>query len=125
MAKKVYSLLIFMLLLVLVLSACSRVEVEGPEYELRLSTEPVGAGRVTQSSDSTSNKVTLEAIPDEGFEFKAWLEDGAEVSSEPLYKFAHTEDRRLTALFVEAAVNGIEVKANVNYVYICPRGNSE
>ncbi|MGM0682354.1 MAG: serpin family protein [Thermodesulfobacteriota bacterium] len=113
MIKKICLLVVLALLLAVILSSC-RVEVEDPEFELCLKSEPEEAGTITVSSDSLSNEITLEAIPNEGYAFDAWLENGETVNSEPAYRFAHTEDRKLTAVFVETGINKHEIKLKIN-----------
>ncbi len=105
MYKNKYLVFITTLLLLVFLIACSRTEVEGPDYELQLKAEPQGAGKVNTSMSSLSNEVTLEAKADDGYVFQVWMEDGKVVSSEAVYRFAHIEDKVLTAVFKAVSEN--------------------
>lgn len=75
-----------------------------------LSTE---AGQVYGSGLYNSGEyVTVEAVPGELYKFISWTEDDGVVSTDPVYMFKATKDRRLVANFEEAVVFQYDIEDN-------------
>lgn len=69
-------------------------------YQVSLEASPADGG--TFSGDGNYNPgstATLQAIPNEGFDFINWTEDGTVVSDQEQYSFVVSQDRHLTANF--------------------------
>jgi hypothetical protein len=60
---------------------------------------------------SSSDVVTLTALPEEGFHFLFWSEEGVQVSNNPVYEFEVDSDRNLIAHFEP---NSYTISVNVN-----------
>lgn len=67
---------------------------------ISVTTNPVDGGVVTGAGVYTIGMVcTLTAIPNEGYSFYYWSEDGNEISTDVSYSFVVTSDRDLIAVF--------------------------
>ena len=71
-------------------------------YQVTASVDSSGGGSVYGMGYYDCNTVcTLTAVPDEGYAFCSWTENGMLVSAEPTYSFNAVEDRSLVANFAE------------------------
>jgi hypothetical protein len=71
-------------------------------YQVTASVNSSGGGSVYGMGCYDCNTVcTLTAVPDEGYTFCSWTENGMLVSAEPMYSFNAVEDRSLVANFAE------------------------
>ena len=71
-------------------------------YNVEITINPENAGVVTGADTYThGDEVTLTATPNEGYKFLNWTENDEVVSTETEYVFTITEDKTLTAVFVE------------------------
>lgn len=76
--------------------------IQATSYTITTEVDPVDGGSVTGGGDYEYGQYcTLTAIPNEGYSFCSWLEDGTMVSLEPTYGFTVTENRNLVADFNE------------------------
>ncbi len=72
-------------------------------YPVQLSADPDIGGRVSGVGFfRVGETVTVEAKPSFGYRFDGWTENGAAVSSDPVYTFEMAAPRDLVANFVEA-----------------------
>lgn len=71
------------------------------EYEVTLLAEPEEAGEVEGAGTYPhGSEVTVVAIPEDGWSFVRWEEDGSPISDELSYSFTITGDRSLVAFFI-------------------------
>ena len=70
-------------------------------YTLTLSPNPTFGGIATGAGTNYTHgeEVTAGAIPNPGFQFSAWAENGTEVSTDAFYTFSIISDRSLVAQF--------------------------
>ena len=69
-------------------------------YLINASSVPVGSGNVEGTGNfNHGDSVFLKAVPLDGYQFDSWSENGAELSSDSLYKFIAVTNRSLTANF--------------------------
>jgi len=72
-------------------------------YYIALESESEGKGTVEGEGVYTEDETAIiRAIPEEGYKFIHWEENGDTVSEDAEYSFAVEADRKLTALFSEA-----------------------
>ena len=85
-----------------------------PVYTLNLMADPVAGGTVTGGGSFNSGTwVTVEGIPNQGYEFVNWTEGKTIISNNAVYSFSLGKSRNLTANFKQSAVNyTISVSAN-------------
>ena len=70
-------------------------------YTITATANPATGGTTTGAGKYYLNEeATLTTIPDEGYSFVNWTEDGNLISIDPVYSFTVTEDRYLTARFI-------------------------
>jgi hypothetical protein len=70
------------------------------DYTITVSVSPENSGTVTGDGVyAEGDQATLTAIPENGYEFVNWTEDGTEVSNSTDYSFTVTSDRTLVANF--------------------------
>ena len=82
------------LFLVILLAGCQE------EYEINVKVEPEQAGQVYGADTySPGDSVTVEAVPNEGYAFEGWKENGELVSEEKRYEFEAEDNRSLAASF--------------------------
>ncbi|ACB84629.1 leucine-rich repeat domain-containing protein [Natranaerobius thermophilus] len=73
-----------------------------PEYEVEIQADPEEAGEIEgEGTYEEGEEVTVEAEPNEGYEFKKWEKEGEEVSQDQEYKFEIEESIELVAEFAE------------------------
>ncbi len=69
-------------------------------YSVNLNANPLGAGILTGGGNYQSGQtVSINAIPNDGYTFAGWTENGIDISGSPSYSFTITENRNLTAHF--------------------------
>lgn len=74
-----------------------------PTYTVTLTASPAEGGAVSGAGTYAENApATVRAAANDGFRFRAWSENGAEVSTAATYTFQVTTDRALSALFAPA-----------------------
>ena len=90
-----YLLWILTLVLIVVLSAgCTA------EYKVSVDVEPADTAHVSgEGVYERGELVTLQVEPEDGYEFRGWVEDGQTVSEDGEYEFEIEENRQLTAVF--------------------------
>ena len=72
------------------------------DHLITLISNPEGAGILSGAGYyETGFELTVSAMPNEGYDFINWTEDGNEVSTSQDYTFTVSEDRTLTANFEE------------------------
>jgi len=72
------------------------------EFELTLDSEPEHAGNLSGAGiyhEQEAKEVLVKAEPNEGFEFEKWIEDGENISFDPVFSFELKTDRYLKAVF--------------------------
>lgn len=78
---------------------------DGAEYIVQAGSDPAEAGTTTVSNDGSffpGDLAELSTTSNPGYEFLNWtLQDGQQVSVNPLYKFTVAEDRELVANYAE------------------------
>ncbi|UMZ75253.1 leucine-rich repeat domain-containing protein [Natranaerofaba carboxydovora] len=73
-----------------------------PEYEVEVQADPEDAGEISgEGTYEEGEEVTVEAEPDEGYEFEGWYKDGERVSQDQDYEFEIEESKELVAGFAE------------------------
>ena len=73
-------------------------------YTVELSSNPVGAGTLSQSgsgSYTNGTHVTVTAITNSGYQFVNWTENGTEVSATPSFNFQISASRTFVANFIQ------------------------
>ena len=71
-----------------------------PEHEVEVQADPEEAGKITgEGAYEEGEEVTVEAEPEEGYEFIKWKEDGEEITSDKDYKLEVSDDITLEAQF--------------------------
>ena len=74
------------------------------DHVISVTTNTGDGGTITGGGVFSCGQIcTLVAIPNEGYSFANWTEDGEVVSSDATYHFAVSDDRTLTANFVEGS----------------------
>jgi M6 family metalloprotease-like protein len=72
---------------------------------VQVSAEPVGAGfasvAIGAAADACGRDVTVRAVPEDGWAFSRWTEEGEEVSPDPEYALSVVSNRELVAEFSE------------------------
>lgn len=69
-------------------------------YSIVTSVDPAGSGTASGGGTYTQGQsVTLQASPASGYQFVAWREGGADVSTDAAYTFTASGDRTITAVF--------------------------
>ncbi len=80
------------------------------QYTLSLVTDPPAGGTVTGAGIyDDGGKVTITAIPNEGYQFVKWIKNGEFISDEETYVIDLTEDMTITAEFAEMEVDKEDV----------------
>lgn len=80
------------------LTAVFAAEVQS--YNIVTSVDPAGAGTASGGGTYTQGQsVTLQAVPASGYQFVAWREAGADVSTDAAYTFTASGNRTITAVF--------------------------
>ena len=75
-------------------------------YHIGVTTNPTIGGLANGAGDYNSGQTcTLTAIPNPGYVFANWTENGVPQTSEPVYSFTVTENRDLVANFVASTYN--------------------
>ncbi|UMZ75255.1 InlB B-repeat-containing protein [Natranaerofaba carboxydovora] len=70
------------------------------EYEVELQAYPEDAGEISgEGTYEEGEEVTVEAEPEEGYEFEKWKEDGEKITSDKDYKLEVIDDITLEAQF--------------------------
>jgi hypothetical protein len=83
-------------------------------YTIELQADNPEAGNVSGGGEFPYNaQITVNALPNEGYEFIAWTENGQTVSFLNNYIFNVTSNRLLTAVFAEEIVCQAPVNINV------------
>lgn len=73
-------------------------------YYIGVTSNPTNGGRTTGAGSYYNGQTcTLTALPNPGFVFANWTEDGAPQTSSPVYTFTVTESRDLVANFTAAS----------------------
>lgn len=73
-------------------------------YHIGVTSNPTIGGTTYGAGDYNNGQTcTLTAIPNPGYAFANWTEDGVPQTSEPIYSFTVTEDRDLVANFVASS----------------------
>ena len=87
-----------------------------------------GSGKVSVSpaegggSYPKGTQVSLQAIPDDGWQFLRWEENGQAVSSANPYQFLVEGDRQLTAVFEQKSSGGKKLETKVDTLSTVPEG---
>ena len=85
-------------------------------FTILASINPYQGGNVTGAGIYNQGQTcTLTAIPNAGYSFVNWTEDGVAVSTSASYSFTVTGNRNLVANFAATPVNFINVSANPSY----------
>ncbi len=88
---------------IVALSACSDDD-DLKVYTISAVSNDADFGYVVGTGEYTEGEtVTLEAVPNEDYQFIYWLEEGEVVHQDALYEFIATEDRNLIAIFTHAS----------------------
>ena len=75
-------------------------------YHIGVTSNPTIGGVTTGAGDYNSGQTcTLTAIPNPGYTFVSWTENGVPQSNASVYSFTVTADRDLVANFVAASYN--------------------
>lgn len=75
----------------------------GNIYKIETIASPTKGGTVTGSTEAKSgDSVTVEAVPEDGYVFIGWNENGRAVSTDMKYTFRAEMDRKLIAVFKKA-----------------------
>jgi uncharacterized repeat protein (TIGR02543 family) len=78
-------------------------------YSVNLLTNPVNGGTVTGAGAYTAGVTdTVKAVPNIGYVFKNWSENGIVVSVSPVYSFVVTANKILTANFASLSLTSPE-----------------
>ena len=89
-------------------------------YSINAVPNPAEGGSVTGAGTYQANAIcTLTATSNPGYTFLNWLENGEEVSTNVTYTFTVTDNRTLTANFVETVSADLIVFADDNVKAIC------
>jgi hypothetical protein len=73
-----------------------------PEYTVSLTARPDEGGKVSGGGNyPEESEITISAIPNSGYTFDNWTENGNEISTNKEYTFTVDEDRNLNANFSE------------------------
>ena len=76
------------------------VETETPTVTLEIKPSQINQGQVSGGGEFTcSSECTIMALPNDGYVFRYWLEEGEVVSTDAVYTFQVTKDRNLIAEF--------------------------
>ena len=71
-----------------------------PTFNITATAEPAEGGIISGAGEYVYNTTcTLTAIPNEGYTFMYWMENGNQVSADAIYSFTVTDDRNLVANF--------------------------
>ncbi|MGE0078708.1 MAG: BACON domain-containing carbohydrate-binding protein [Bacteroidales bacterium] len=88
-------------------------------YTISVAVNPENYGTITGGGTySQGASVSLTAIPNDGYAFVNWTENGTEVSTDAVYSFTASADRMLVANFKVAT--GINEVTEVNAVKVYP-----
>ena len=80
-------------------------------YAISLEANSSEGGQVYGSGlYNPGENVTVEAVPGESYKFINWTEDGIVVSTDAVYTFEATKDRKLVANFEEAVILNYEIE---------------
>jgi len=72
------------------------------QYQVSLETYPAEGGSVSGGGTfGAGSQITVSAVPNTGYEFEAWSENGAVVSTNPDYTFVVNNNLLLTAQFAQ------------------------
>ena len=70
------------------------------EYEVEVQAYPEDAGKISgEGTYEEGEKVELEAVSKEGYEFKKWHLEGEDISEDKKYNFTMEKDKKLQAVF--------------------------
>ncbi len=87
-------------------------------FKIVLTASPSDGGKVKGGGVYPANKkVTVEAVPNPGFEFVNWTEDGFDISKEKTMTFPALADRYLTANFQETEMGDDGYPEHVAMIY--------
>lgn len=88
------------------------VQVGNPTYTITAMANPTGGGTIMGGGTYNYNQsCTVTAIPNLGYDFVNWTENGSMVSEDTFYTFTVTENRNLVAHFQQQAYT-VAVSAN-------------
>lgn len=74
--------------------------------EIAATADPTGGGTVDGAGmHEWGSEITLNAIPEDGFVFLHWIEDGNIISADPVLTFTVSADRSLTAVFSQYLIS--------------------
>ncbi len=91
-----------LLFIVFLLTSCPDKLSKVESHEVLLSENPEVGGEVSgEGTFKYGTEVTVEAIPNEDWEFVNWTENSVEVSNEAEYTFTITQNRELVANFTK------------------------
>lgn len=86
----------------------------GSSVYINVNSNNYGFGTVEGAGDySQGETVTLKAIPNNGYSFINWTENGLSVCTEPVYSFIAERDRNLIANFWGTGIGEIEESSKV------------
>ncbi|ACB84628.1 InlB B-repeat-containing protein [Natranaerobius thermophilus] len=75
-------------------------EDEPNEYKVEVQANPEEAGEITgEGTYEEGEKVELEAVSKEGYEFKKWHLEGEDISEDKKYNFTMEKDKKFQAVF--------------------------
>lgn len=122
-------LLFLPLLFALIATACSDDDLpnddptNGTLYSLTVTASEGGSASAERSGYHSGEEVAVTAVPNDGYYFVEWLEDGTSVSSDPVYRFQMPErDVALHATFAEIPSepisNDYRVAVGANYTLL-------
>lgn len=129
MRTSMKKLLFLPLLFALIATACSDDDLpnddptNGTLYSLTVTASEGGSASAELSGYHAGKEVTVTAVPNDGYYFVEWLEDGTSVSSDPVYRFQMPErDVALHATFAEIPSepisNDYRVAVGANYTLL-------
>ena len=85
-------------------------------YNITVNASPTVGGSVSGGDKFEENtSITVTAVPNAGYEFKGWMENGTQVSAAADYTFTVSADRTLTATFEKKAEEPPTPPAPVKY----------
>jgi len=89
--------------------------VEVPLYTIKISANISTGGNVNGvGSYLSGNQCTISAVPNTGYSFANWTENGTVVSTDPSYAFTVTANRTLVANFTENSASDYTITVNSN-----------
>lgn len=95
-------------------------------FAVSLSTAPSEGGTTTGAGQySSGSTVTVTAVPNTGYSFDSWTENNAIVSNNTEYQFVISENRNLTANFIDLNAQGpqgIDLRSAGDFVVLSGAG---